>query len=156
MVRTQREAFAFDSRSLHYLFSTRTKIASLDAFLEAHGGQIESIDFVLPDPTRRTAIQSQFSDDTSLYVTSSHPRIVEFSAAGGGKAPALRFLLEREGIPPEKLIAFGNAENDLEMLHLAAVGVATANAPEEVKAQADAVCKSCDEDGVAKYLKMLI
>lgn len=50
-------------------------------------------------------------------------------------------------------MAFGDGENDIPMLQKAGVGVAVANAKENVKAAADYIAPSVDEDGVAEALK---
>ena len=150
------EAFGFDERSIRYLNATRTKIENLDTFVNQNLHQLESIDFVLKEPHQRDKIKSMFSDNSLLYITSSHPRIIEFSARGCGKANALRYILEKEKLSQRELIAFGNADNDLEMLFLAHMGVATANSPASVQRAADAVCPSCNEDGVAVYLNELL
>lgn len=51
------------------------------------------------------------------------------------------------------MIAFGDGYNDLSMLRLAGIGVAMANAAPEVRAEADFVTLSNDEDGIAHYLE---
>ena len=64
--------------------------------------------------------------------------------------------LEILGIPREETIAIGDGENDISMLRWAGLGIAMANAPENVKAAADVIAPACDEDGAAwameKYL----
>ena len=52
-------------------------------------------------------------------------------------------------MPREKVLAFGDGLNDVTMIRAAGVGIAMENAEAEVKAVADWVTKSCDEDGVA-------
>ena len=49
------------------------------------------------------------------------------------------------------VIAFGDGNNDIEMLQVAGEGVAMGNAPVEVQQAADYVTGSNDEDGVASY-----
>lgn len=56
----------------------------------------------------------------------------------------------------EATIAIGDSENDLEVLKAAGTGVAMANAPDEVKAHADYVTASNDDDGVARVLERLV
>ena len=51
------------------------------------------------------------------------------------------------------LLAFGDGENDIPMLVKAGVGVAVANAKDNVKAAADYIAPSVDEDGVAEALR---
>ena len=58
-----------------------------------------------------------------------------------------------QGWKPEEIIAFGDSENDLEMLRFAGIGVALGNAEPEVKAAADYVTDDIDCDGVAKALQ---
>ncbi|MCX8014092.1 MAG: HAD family hydrolase, partial [Rectinema sp.] len=52
-------------------------------------------------------------------------------------------------------IAFGDAENDLDMLKAVAVGVAMGNSSEMVKGEVPWVTESVDEDGVARFLDRL-
>ena len=53
----------------------------------------------------------------------------------------------------EKLIAFGDGINDIDMFQIADESYAVANAHEELKKHATAVISSNDEDGVAKWLE---
>lgn len=68
--------------------------------------------------------------------------------AGGGKPAGIRALLERYDIAPEDCIAFGDGGNDIPMLRAVGVGVALGNAGDAVKAAADYVTSSVDDDGV--------
>ena len=78
---------------------------------------------------------------------------MDIIAKGGGKVPGIRKYLEREGIAVEEIIAFGDGENDMEMLRFAGIGVAMGNAEDRVKALADHVTSDIDEDGIANALK---
>ena len=69
-----------------------------------------------------------------------------------GKLAAIRALTGISGIPAEAIAAFGDDDNDLEMLKNCGLGVAVANAVPRVLAMADAVTRSNDEDGVARWL----
>ena len=66
--------------------------------------------------------------------------------------PSLRYL-EETGILPEEIIAFGDAENDLEMVRFAGIGVAMGNGVEAVKAAANFVTADIDDDGIEKALR---
>ena len=81
-----------------------------------------------------------FSEDTYL----------EILPLGVSKGAALKMLLERIGLPREQVVAVGDAMNDLEMLQYAGTGVAVANADPELRAAADVVACSNQEDAV-KY-----
>jgi len=69
------------------------------------------------------------------------------------KAKGLKVLCERFSILPEEVIAFGDEDNDFEMLQFAGCGVAMGNAIEALKTQADDVAATNEEDGVAGWIE---
>lgn len=71
---------------------------------------------------------------------------------GVHKGNALLEYAAQYGIKREEIMAFGDAENDLDMLKTVGVGIAMGNAMDTLKAVADDVAKTNDEDGVAHYL----
>ncbi len=79
--------------------------------------------------------------------------MLEVLPPGASKGAALKALLKDLKIAPETVLAVGDAENDVEMLQLAGIGVAVANASPAVKAVAKAVVASHDEDGVAEAVE---
>ena len=84
---------------------------------------------------------------------SSKSALVEISAAGVTKAAGLAWLCERRGIEASEVIAFGDMPNDLPMLAWAGHSVAMGNAHPAVRAVADEIGPTNDEDGVASYLR---
>ena len=72
------------------------------------------------------------------------------------KAAGLDFLSERVGFSQQRTLAFGDGENDVELVAWAAYGVAVANAHERVKAVADFVCPPVDDEGVAQVLEAFL
>lgn len=74
-------------------------------------------------------------------------------SSDGGKKNAMLEILQRYGISPEECIAFGDSENDIEMLRAAGIGVAMGNGTQECIAAADFVTADCDEDGIQKALE---
>ena len=81
-----------------------------------------------------------------------HPLFCDIGCVGGGKDVGMDAVLSRLGIPLEQTMAFGDGENDLEMLRHAAIGVAMGNSSQTVKNAADYVTDSVDEDGIANAL----
>jgi hydroxymethylpyrimidine pyrophosphatase-like HAD family hydrolase/predicted phosphodiesterase len=69
------------------------------------------------------------------------------------KLNAVLLLAEKWDIELHEIAAFGDDYNDIEMLKNCGVGVAVANALDDVKVVADYVCDSNDDDGVAKWLE---
>lgn len=76
----------------------------------------------------------------------------KFSKGSVSKGDALRYSMKVTGIPTEETVSFGDDFVDVEMLDICGMGVAMANAPEEVKAHADAVIGSNDSDAIADFL----
>jgi HAD superfamily hydrolase (TIGR01484 family) len=81
--------------------------------------------------------------------------LLEISASGISKASGLASLAAEHGIEATEVVAFGDMPNDLPMLSWAGHAVAVANAHPEVKAVADEVTASNDDDGVAQVLERL-
>ena len=84
-----------------------------------------------------------FSEDTYLEILP-----LEVS-----KGAALKLLLERIGVPREQVVAMSDAMNDLEMLQYAGTGVAVSNADPALRAAADFVTCSNEEDAVRACLE---
>lgn len=93
---------------------------------------------------------------TILNIYRSEPFFVEIMPKGIDKAQSLEKLLNQIGYTREELICCGDGFNDLSMIKYAGLGVAMANAQEEVKAAADFITKSNDEDGVAYVIEKFI
>ena len=99
-------------------------------------------------------------DDLIRKITPPDCRAVRWNDLGidlilksGGKVAGIRHVIEREGIRPEECIAFGDAENDIEMLEYCGIGVAMGNAQDQVKKIADHVTSSVDDDGIRNALR---
>jgi len=91
-----------------------------------------------------------------LFVTRSLPHYVEVGGLEGTKSRALAYLCEHWGIDPRRTIAFGDADNDIDMLRFVGHGVAVGGMTDEVRDAADAVVPPVHEDGVALYLEELL
>ena len=72
------------------------------------------------------------------------------------KGAGLDFLSAQMGFTREQTIAFGDGENDVELVEWAGYGVAVENAHPRVKAIADWICPSAEVQGVAQVLEALL
>ncbi|MFD5013035.1 HAD family hydrolase [Streptomyces chartreusis] len=86
-------------------------------------------------------------------VTMSGPGTVELQPCGITKATGLALAAEHLGLGPRETIAFGDMPNDIPMFDWAARGVAMANAHPELKAVADEITASNEDDGIAVVLE---
>jgi Cof subfamily protein (haloacid dehalogenase superfamily) len=94
--------------------------------------------------------------DGRLYISKSLPYFLEFASPDVTKAAGLEFLSDRVGFSRERTVAFGDGENDIELIDWAGYGVAVANAHDRVKEVADFVCPAVDEEGVAQVLEAFL
>lgn len=86
---------------------------------------------------------------SSMTVVRSHEFFVEVMASGVSKGSALEQVAASLGISQEQTMAIGDSGNDTEMVAWAGLGVAMGNATEGVKAVADFIAPSVEEDGAA-------
>ena len=106
------------------------------------------------DPTDMIKAEEELVEilGEKMDIFRSAPFFLELVPKGIDKAQSLLRLLSKINLTPADLMAFGDGYNDLSMLKLAGVGVAMANAAPEVRADADYVTLSNEEDGVAEAL----
>ncbi|MDX2593640.1 MULTISPECIES: HAD family hydrolase [Streptomyces] len=88
-------------------------------------------------------------------VTMSGPGTVELQPCGVTKATGLALAADRLGLAADRALAFGDMPNDIPMFDWAGRGVAMANAHPELKAVADEVTTSNEDDGIAVVLERL-
>ncbi|MFE7614200.1 HAD family hydrolase [Streptomyces sp. NPDC057496] len=86
-------------------------------------------------------------------VTHSGPGTVELQPYGVDKGTGLALAAEYLGVAADTAIAFGDMPNDLPLFRAAGHGVAVANAHPDLRAAADEVTSSNEDDGVAKVLE---
>jgi len=101
-----------------------------------------------------TYIPQEWRDE--FYVVRSQKYLVEVLTKGVNKAFGLEKLAQKLNIQPSEIAAIGDAANDIEMLEYAGLAVAMGNASEEVKAIADIVTDTNENNGVIKAIDQLI
>ncbi|MDR2538509.1 MAG: Cof-type HAD-IIB family hydrolase [Bifidobacteriaceae bacterium] len=86
----------------------------------------------------------------------SSPCYFEFTDLGIDKAKALSIVNQKLAIAPSDVIAFGDAPNDRSIVEYAGVGVVMDNGTVDMKAIADYVTASNNEDGIAVALEKFL
>jgi len=129
-------------------------VGNLEAFITNPTTKI----LLMDEPERIAQLLQEargiWGDVTSL--TCSKPYFLEVNPLKATKGNALKWIAGHYGFTLDEFIAFGDSLNDLSMLHAAGTGVAMANAREDVKAQVDVICRSNQEDGVARFIEEYI
>lgn len=109
------------------------------------------------DSEKLDAIRANLpSDFTSRFnIARTHPNFLEFMHRDCSKGSTLTHLCQILNITMDNVAAFGDAENDLEMIRDAGVGVAVGNAMPTLQAVAKFKTLHYMDDGVAVYLVKL-
>jgi Cof subfamily protein (haloacid dehalogenase superfamily) len=110
---------------------------------------------VVGDPRELDRLEVEMKERFAgrLYVSKSLPHFLEFTSPEVHKGSGLDFAAARLGFSRERSVAFGDGENDVELLAWAGYAVAVANAHPKVLALADLVCPSVEEEGVAQVIE---
>ena len=81
---------------------------------------------------------------------------IEVISAKADKGIAIRKAADQLGIDPAQILGIGDSVNDLPMFEGCGLRVAMGNAVEPVKARADYITLTNDEDGVGEALRQLV
>jgi hypothetical protein len=148
------EDYGVTGYGITYVKSTCRPVEDWEGFLDTHQGDLDSFDVMHIDPeVRSTLFPALEAQTTGLYFTSSAPHMLEISHGDTGKGNGLRWLMAHLGLSPQDCAAFGDGENDVDLLHAVEYGVAVENATDSCKAAAKYVTKDHNEDGVAYALE---
>jgi hypothetical protein len=101
------------------------------------------------------AYYTHFPLSALAHFRASAAQVVDAQPDCKGKAEALRVLHSRYGIPAERVVAVGDANNDLTILRAAGLGVAMGNATPDAKAAAKRVIGDNDSDALAELIEEL-
>jgi hypothetical protein len=112
---------------------------------------------IVAEPERIVQLRDELMPkyEARSYVTVSNVEYLEFMPRDADKGKALAVVADYYGIPRERTIAFGDADNDIPMIRWAGLGVAMENARPSARAAADRIAPRYDEDGVAVVLEEL-
>ena len=101
----------------------------------------------------REEYDEMFSEWFDIYGMGTYSDVIK---RGVTKATGMQRVLDYVGISRENCIGIGDSVNDLPMIEFAGLGVAMGNAPDGVKARADVVTESIDNDGVAVMIEKYV
>ncbi|MCL2704063.1 MAG: HAD family hydrolase [Defluviitaleaceae bacterium] len=113
--------------------------------------EAEKVYALIDSPQTLEFIKKHLPDVLNLYV--SRDDFAFFSHREATKADAVAALAGYWRIEREDIAAFGDDSNDLGLLAYCGFGVAMGNALDEVKAAADFICDTNENDGIAKWLE---
>lgn len=138
------------------ILETRQPVENLTKALTEMGSRVDKINYFFDDGQERLRAKAALEARGDVVVTSSFSNNLEINGLGATKGEAIARLADHLGLPREQTMGFGDGENDMTMMTMAGIGVAMGNAVEALKARADYVTVSNDEDGVAAALEHLL
>lgn len=150
-------AYGAAPRAIPYIQRTREGVADIRGFIMEHAHEVDSLDLITGDPELKKHVLSMLENTVAdLYVTSSVPQLIELSHRNAGKHSGVRFVAERLGLSPSQIAAFGDGDNDADMLRYAGCGIAMANATPACLAAADHITGHHHPDGVARGMAEIL
>ena len=150
------ETYATDAHYLQMIRTFRRPVADLEA--TAGDGDVQKVMLFARNTPGSEAVTKAIAAEIAqrfptIKVTASTWNNLELNIASAHKGNALKRLAEHLGLTLANCMALGDGMNDLTMIEAAGLGVAMANAHPRVRAAADQVTHSNDEDGVAYAIR---
>lgn len=139
-------------------FSDQIRLVDLDHVSDGEIGPMRVVAFGPVSALRRAAVAlARLHVGRQLMLTGSYG-MAELTVFGRtvSKGGALLHLAERFGVPLQQTMAIGDGLNDISMLRAASLGVAMGNAPRRVRAAADVITASNEDDGFAQALERYV
>ena len=146
--------FGASSAYVSYVRTTRVMKDDIRGFIFQHRKELDGLDLVVGDDALCEQLRNKIhSTLRNIYTTSSVSNRIENSSPEAGKGAALRFLSSQLKIRKEDIVAFGDADNDIDLLTSAGTGIAMENGTERCRKSADYVAGRYDSDAVAEVLQ---
>lgn len=149
--------FNAQPQAVAYVQSTRRMRDDIVAFLRENKHRLDSIDIIVRGEETKRRIWRRLEETVKgVYITSSVEQLLEIADEQAGKKAGVAFVADRLGLRREEIAAFGDADNDIDMLQYAGIGIAMANASAGCRAAADYITRHHAEDGVAYGVREIL
>lgn len=143
----------YHMRQYHSLYTATAVITeNLSSYYHNHQPRVYKFNMFHKNITDREAMFRRFAHFDTTIVFSEETGL-ECTVKGISKATGLRALCEAIGVPIERTIAVGDADNDLEIIRAAGLGIAMGNANDNVRSAANVVVADCDHNGCAQAIR---
>jgi Cof subfamily protein (haloacid dehalogenase superfamily) len=135
---------------------TRDVHSNIIEFVEKNHKPVEKINLFFPNMEERARLRTELEKRGDILVTSSIPNNLEINAPGATKGEAILRLASHLGLSRKQTMGIGDGENDFSMIQKAGIGVAMKNGSKELRAAADYITDTNDENGVASAINHLV
>ncbi len=138
------------------ILKTRQAVPDIKEKIRELNLPVEKMNCFFGDQEERSRVRQALLARGDVIVSSSSDCNLEINALGATKGEAILRLAHHLGLNKEQTMGFGDGENDITMIRMVGLGVVMGNAAESLKAEADYVTITNDEDGVADAIEKLI
>ena len=108
------------------------------------------------DKVRRCEAEAQAAFGQRATANRSQPYYLDVTNKDANKGAVVEYLAQHLGVPAEAIATIGDQPNDVLMFKRSGFSIAMGNASDEVKAQAEAVTASYNDEGFAKAIEAFI
>ena len=126
------------------------EVGDLAAWLERPPTKLVAVADPADLPAVRAALAATFAD--RLFLTTSLPYLLELGNPAVSKGTGIAFVADRLGLSLDRIVSFGDGENDIELIDEAGFGIAVEDANPLLLERADWICPSADVEGVATVI----
>ena len=139
-----------------YFLRTRIAVDRLEDLLDEKEGDLDKVQMLFADMEEREEAWKELEREGVFELVGSLQYNIEINAVGVNKGTGLVNLGKMLGIRREEIMACGDGDNDIAMLKEVGFGDAMANAEEKVKAVADYITESNNDEGAAKAIEKFV
>ncbi|MGN0400114.1 MAG: Cof-type HAD-IIB family hydrolase [Blautia sp.] len=149
--------FGATEKAIPYIRNTRQPVRDIQKFIFENQQVLDSMDIITSSQELKEELWITLKKTVKdVYITSSVRQLLEISYKKSGKHTGAAFILEHLGLKKEQLAAFGDGDNDADLLAYAQAGFAVANGTEACRNAADYLVPSHEENGVAQGIERIL
>lgn len=134
-----------------------TAVEKPSAYFREHGVAVEKMNvYGIPEPLQQELYDAITATRFVKHTRPGAGKDLEFACNTLDKLQAVDAVLNKLGISYEQTLAIGDSSSDVEIIKACGIGVAMGNAPDNIRAIADAVTLTNVEDGFAAALERYV
>ena len=152
----QLDHYVPDPNMAKYMRNTRKCVPDLMEKFRQENRAMDKVQAVFACAGEKEQAFRRIREMEGVEATGALSYNIEVTAGGINKGEALLWLAGELGIDREEILAFGDGANDADMIRAAGIGAAMEVSVPEVRAAADILAGSNDEDGVARAIQRYI
>lgn len=152
----QLDHYVPDPNMAKYMRNTRKCVPDLMEKFRQENRAMDKVQAVFACAGEKEQAFRRIREMEGVEATGALSYNIEVTAGGINKGEALLWLAGELGIDREEILAFGDGANDADMIRAAGIGAAMEVSVPEVRAAADILAGSNDEDGVARAVQRYI